>query len=149
MSKANDPWNGQVTDHTKDHLHADLKRRLAEDPRLLKQMIDRLKVFINPDVGTYDALMTDEEKAWNTNLYAVPDDLYRQAAALWSLCHAGATHPSWWRQHWCDDKPAVTYPHGQATYLQRCIGLLLADGVNLPYDLRAYCNLKPRTLVAK
>jgi len=148
MTKAADPWNGQVTDESKGHLHADLKRRLAAEPALLGQIIGRLKILIDPAVGSYDALMVDEERAWNTNLYAVPDDLYRQAAALWSLCHAGATHPSWWRQHHPDDKPAVPYPHGQANYLQDCIGLLLADGVNVPHELRVYCNLKPRSTVA-
>jgi hypothetical protein len=146
MTKAADPWNGQITDDTKAHLHADLKRRLAAEPALLGQIINRLKILIDPAVGSYDALMVDQERTWNTNLYTVPDDLHRQAAALWSLCHAGATHPSWWRRHHPDDKPAVPYPHGQANYLQDCIGLLLADGVNVPHDLRVYCNLKPRTV---
>ena len=146
MTKAADPWNGQVTDETKAHLHADLKRRLAADPMLLGQIIDRLKILIDPAVGSYDALMVDEERAWNTNLYAVHDDLHRHAAALWSLCQAGASRPCWWRHHWPADKPAVAYPSAQARYLQDCIGLLLADGVNMPHDLRIYCNLKPRTV---
>ena len=146
MTKAADPWNGQVTDETKAHLHADLKRRLTADPVLLRQTIDRLKVLIDPAAGSYDVLMVDEEQAWNTNFYTVPDDLYRHAAALWSLCHAGATHPCWWRRHHPDDKPAIPYPHAQANYIQHCIGLLLADGVNVPHDLRIYCNLKPRTV---
>lgn len=146
MTKAADPWNGQVTDETKAHLHADLKRRLAADPMLLGQIIDRLKILIDPAVGSYDALMVDEERAWNTNLYAVHDDLHRHAAALWSLCQAGASRPCWWRHHWPADKPAVAYPSAQARYLQDCIGLLLADGVNVPHDLRIYCNLKPRTV---
>lgn len=147
MSKAADPWNGQVADETQAHLHADLKLRLSADPTLLRQIIDRLKILIDPAVGSYDALMIDEEQAWKTNFYAVPDELYRHAAALRHLCNAGATHPSWWRQHWPDNKPAVTYPSAQARYLQDCIGLLLADGVNVPHDLRVFCDLKPRATV--
>lgn len=144
MGKANDPWNGWKRDNTKSHRHDKLKARLASDPTLLGRLIGQLKHYIDPEVGSYDAMMVDEEATWNANIQrGHPDRLSRQAQALWCLCHAGATHPAWWRQHWPDDKPAVAYANGQANYLRDCVGLLFADGVRLPRHLRALYDGMP------
>lgn len=138
MSKAADPWNGWMRDNTKAHKLDKLKARLTTDPTLLGRLIGQLKHYIDPDVGSYDAMMIDEEatlkaEPWNKQ----PDRLYRQAWALQRLCHAGATHSSWWQGHHPTGKPSVTYPGGQANYLYDCIWFLIADGVRLPRHLRA------------
>lgn len=138
MRNAENPWNGWTRDITKAHRLDKLNARLTAAPTLLGRLIGQLKHYIDPEVGSYDAMMADEEATLKAAPWKKqPDRLYRQAWALQRLCHAGATHPSWWQGHHPADKPSVAYPAGQANYLYDCIWFLIADDVKLPRHLRA------------